>query len=129
VDKKLEKLLINKYPKFFRDMYGDMTKTCMHWGCDVGAGWFGIIDRTCKKIKKIVKSNPQFDFYFLQVKEKFGGLRLYSTGGNLEIGKLIQQAEDESYKTCEECGTKKDVLSEGSWIRTLCSSCRKSLTK
>lgn len=120
MDKKLEKKLMEKFPTFFKDMYGDMTKTCMHWGCMHGNGWYKILHNACKKIAKIDKGT----FYFEQIKEKFGRLRLYCTGGNEKISKIIRKAEDESCKTCEKCGTKKDVTVEGSWIQTLCKNCR-----
>ena len=125
MNKDLEKELINEFPTFFKDMYGDMTKTCMHWGCSCGKGWFKIIRKACRKVAKLDKGT----FYFLQIKEKWGRLCLYCTGGNEEIYKIMLKAEEESCKTCEKCGTKKDVTAEGSWIATLCSVCRKSLTK
>jgi len=40
------------------------------------------------------------------------------------ISDVITWAEHESTKTCEGCGTKKGVTSEGSWIKTLCPKCR-----
>lgn len=120
MDKNLEKKLMDEFPSFFRDMYGDMTKTCMHWGCAHGDGWFEILHNACKEIAKFDDGT----FYFEQIKEKFGGLRLYYAGGNEKIHKITTAAEDESYKTCEHCGTKEDVTTEGSWILTLCKMCR-----
>lgn len=120
MDKKLEKKLMEEFPTFFKDMYGDMTKTCMHWGCAHGDGWYKILHNACKKIAKIDKGT----FHFEQIKEKFGGLRLYCSGSNEEIFHIIDAAEKKSYKTCEHCGTKKNVTTEGSWILTLCKTCR-----
>jgi ribosomal protein S14 len=121
MNKDLEKKMIDEFPTFFKDMYGDMTKTCMHWGCAHGDGWFKLLHDACKKIAKLDKDKT---FYFLQIKEKFGGLRLYYSGGNEKIGKIIDDAEKKSYKTCEHCGTKRNVTTEGSWILTLCKTCR-----
>jgi hypothetical protein len=121
MDAKLEKKLMEEFPTFFKDMYGDPKVTCMAWGCAHGDGWWGIVYKACKKIAKLDKGT----FYFEQIKEKFGGLRLYYSGGNEEIFHIIDAAEKESYKTCEHCGTKKDVTTEGSWILTLCKKCRK----
>jgi hypothetical protein len=58
-----------------------------------------------------------------QVKEKFGGLRLYMTHGNEEIWKIIDRAEIESYKTCEECGKNGELRNDLPWHRTLCYDC------
>jgi len=63
----------------------------------------------------------------VQVKEKFGGLRFYISGGDDEVYGMISLAEHLSYKICEWCGTLKEVkvYSEG-WTRTLCPNCNKN---
>lgn len=57
-----------------------------------------------------------------QVKEKFSGLRFYMTNYNEEIEKLISEAEELSYRTCEHCGVPGKQRS-GGWIKTLCDDC------
>ena len=54
-----------------------------------------------------------------QVKEKFGALRFYYTGGNDEISGMVRMAESMSVLTCETCG-KPGEQRHGGWIRTLC---------
>jgi hypothetical protein len=119
MNKDLEKKLIDEFPMFFVDMYGDPMKTCMHWGCTCGDGWFNIIYEACKKIAAVDKGT----FKFTQIKEKFGGLRLYGPGDH-EIVKIINAAEIESYKVCEQCGKRENITTEGSWVQTLCKDCR-----
>ena len=121
--KELEKKLIDEFPTFFKDIYGDPRVTCMAFGCEIGDGWFDLIYDTCKKIAPL---DTEKKFHFLQVKEKFGGLRLYCAGGSREIYDITSQAEDGSYKICEHCGSKEEVTSEGSWITTLCKTCRET---
>jgi|SRR5581483_2190357 len=121
MNKDLEKKLIEEFPTFFKNIYGHPSKTCMAFGLDCGEGWYDLIYETCKKIKELDRDNT---FVFLQIKEKFGGLRLYCSGGNKEIGVIISKAEDESYKICEYCGTKENITTEGRWILTLCKDCR-----
>lgn len=60
-----------------------------------------------------------------QVKEKFGGLRFYYSGGDDYISGLKSMAESMSYVTCEECGNPGKPNS-GGWIRTLCTTHRPS---
>lgn len=55
----------------------------------------------------------------IQVKEKFGGLRFYYSGGDEYIRGLEKMAEAMSYRTCEKCGAP-GKPTEGGWIRTLC---------
>lgn len=54
-----------------------------------------------------------------QIKEKFGGLRFYVRGYRPYLDKVIQWAEAESYRTCEECG-RPGQLRQDSWMKTLC---------
>jgi hypothetical protein len=124
--------LVAKYPQIFQDIWGDMRETCMAWGIAVGPGWYNIVDKLCADIMAL---DPGPDFKAAQVKEKFGGLRFYCDGWpedkekREQIGRLIGEAENESVKTCEECGTKEGVTLEGSWILALCPSCRGSRKK
>ena len=60
----------------------------------------------------------------LQIKEKFGTLRYYVYGGDSYAHNAIRKAEDESYNTCEKCGSKENVETKGSWLKTLCNKCR-----
>ena len=92
----------------------------------VGKGWSQILITLCDKIITI---NDTIEV--MQVKEKFGGLRFYI--GNIhnrfdEIYVLIDKAVEESFKTCESCGTKRNVTTSGGWLRTLCKKCRKEKT-
>ena len=54
-----------------------------------------------------------------QVKEKFGTLRFYYTGGDDYISGLVSMAESMSGVTCEECGSPGKTHG-GGWVRTLC---------
>jgi hypothetical protein len=99
-----------RYPSLFDDSLISFN---------VGNGWRGILDRLCDKL---VNTKCKI----VQVKEKFGGLRFYVENETTEITHMIHEAELESYKTCEYCGTTKDVTTSGSWLKTLCESCNKT---
>lgn len=58
-----------------------------------------------------------------QVKEKFGSLRFYYSGGDDYIGGLVSMAESMSGITCEECGAPGETGGTG-WITTLCEKHR-----
>jgi len=57
-----------------------------------------------------------------QVKEKFGTLRFYYTGGDTHIDGLVSMAESMSGVTCEECGNIGKQRG-GGWVHTYCNSC------
>lgn len=47
----LDKALVQKYPRMFRDRYAPMTQTCMCWGFECGDGWYKILDSLCAQIE------------------------------------------------------------------------------
>lgn len=125
MNKELEKGLQERFPKQFRDLYGDMRETCMHWGCTCGQGWYGIIEQACAQIQEELDSHPELDFKWLQIKEKFGQLVLNGSGGNERIYEIIKKFQQKSLEVCEICSTDEgNITTKGSWIRTLCDDCR-----
>jgi hypothetical protein len=54
-----------------------------------------------------------------QVKEKFGTLRFYYSGGDDYISGLVSMAESMSGVTCETCGNPGKTVG-GGWLTTLC---------
>lgn len=122
----LDKKLCEKYPKIFSLRYGDMTSTAMCWGFEHGDGWYNILDRLCANIQSHIDwteknggAVPQV--IAEQVKEKFGALRFYYSGGDEYVRGLVDMAESMSGVTCEECGTP-GLRRGGGWIRTLCDT-------
>jgi hypothetical protein len=128
MDIKLQKKLLQKYPKIFRQKDLPIQQTCMCWGIECGSGWYNIIDTLCSKIQKICEAK-HINIEAVQVKEKFGGLRFYTNYSDDDIDKQIERAEEESYKTCESCGSLDKVTQTKGWIVTLCDKCMKTYKK
>ena len=57
-----------------------------------------------------------------QVKEKFGTLRFYYSGGDDYISGLVSMAESMTGVTCEECGNPGESRG-GGWIHVYCEPC------
>lgn len=124
----LDQKLFDKYPKLFRQKDLPMSQTCMCWGCEVGDGWFDILDEMCAKIQSYVdveqEKDPDFkQVEFTQVKEKFGGLRVYMDCYYDEVDKIVGEAERKAKKTCEDCSAP-GSLNRNGWITCLCDTCR-----
>jgi hypothetical protein len=85
----------------------------------VDSGWNDIIARLVVDLKEL-----GWDGGVLQVKEKFGGLRFYVNRETEAMHQRILEAENESFKTCEQCGAPGERR-DGSWIKTLCEACMK----
>lgn len=63
------------------------------------------------------------DCRITQLKEKFGGLRVYTEGTNDAAGEAIEAAEKLSFRICEQCGEFGVTRSRGGWLRTFCEPC------
>ena len=124
--KELQNKLFVRYPELFKQKDLPMAQTCMCWGIETGDGWYGLIDHMCAEIMDCCKQYHYEIPEFIQVKEKFGGLRVYTAYTTPEIDKIITEYEGISETVCEICG-EKGVLPEshGAWISTLCKECRK----
>lgn len=89
---------------------------------NVGAGWQPILDRLEERLNEVA---PGYEV--CQIKEKFGGLRYYvdlPEGADWDAAMdAVLAAEEESFRTCEECGAPGESKGPG-WIRTLCDPCR-----
>jgi len=116
--------LCTTFPKMFVNRYKPMTETTMCWGFECGDGWFNIINQLCANIQHHIDWKnrneevvPQVTVD--QVKEKFGSLRFYFTGGDEYIRGMATMAESMSGVTCEECGNPGSTVGRG-WLTTLC---------
>lgn len=95
----------------------------------VGKGWHKLVRDVFAKMPEGIK--------VVQVKEKFGGLRIYYQlkdhtqirviAGNEDwekMHKLVRDAEEKSFQTCENCGAPGSRTTDRRWIRTLCADCK-----
>jgi hypothetical protein len=81
-------------------------------------GWWGILNEVTDLIEEWRMDGP---VEILQVKEKFGGLRVYVNGVTSEQFDKLYEVADQSLKVCQICGKpgdRKDL--RGYWILTLC---------
>jgi hypothetical protein len=92
-------------------------------------GWLGIISSMCEVLENHLKRMGKFeDFKFAQIKEKFGGLRIYTDGYSDDFIKgVIDMAERMSYKTCEVTGNPGFLCRKGTLLKTLCPQMAESL--
>lgn len=146
--KELQDILIEEYPRLFvRHLKKDSDH---HYRIEVEDGWYNLIRSLCRTIQthvnnqvrigsKVVTSTDQYlevsqedlderKFFIqpevIQIKEKWGGLRVYLSGGDGFISGAITLAEDLSFEICEFCGApgKNQVLN--GWYKTTCKSCK-----
>lgn len=85
----------------------------------VGDGWFLLLSNMLSELHK-------FDVKLIQIKEKFGSLRVYCNINELSdtdcilVNNIIAKYETLSNSTCEECGSPGKRVSCHNWLRVLC---------
>jgi len=99
------------------------------FGFECGDGWYEILEQLLDHIDSYFKHKhkgvPE-GFCIAQIKEKFGGLRVYCDGADDVVHELINFASTLSYRTCEFCGSNQNVQQSQGWIVTACQNCIES---
>jgi hypothetical protein len=96
----------------------------------VGKGWHPLLERIFLALKPDVVYERKPKGYVIQVKEKFGTLRVYLGGVEMAwVDSYVDGLCDASSVICEDCGNPGRIrsLNEGrTWVRTLCDSCHQT---
>jgi len=135
--------------------YPDLMQKSQQDYIGVNAGWYTILDvlfeglsgdveRARYSLKfalenpdnKYIKPIPELEAALadaleklptiVQIKEKFGGLRVYADGGTEVHQAYINFAAAMAARTCEICGNPGE-LRDGGWMKTLCDEHHKEL--
>jgi hypothetical protein len=118
--------LAEKYPIFFGIARMPIEKGIpfnpIQLSIDVDAGWWKIVEEASAAIEKLNQETPNMEIQATQIKEKFGGLRIYTNYTTDEVEAIIEEAEKKAAVTCETCGGP-GSLKGGSWLYTLCDEC------
>jgi hypothetical protein len=97
---------------------------------EIPAGWYNLFLQMCGDIKPILEKYDMLDsFEFVQVKEKYNGLRCYH---NLdyqnvlackEIEHIINKYEYMAQFVCTRCGDIATCVMNKGWISSYCDEC------
>ena len=136
--------LISRFPRLFKGR----EPAC---GITTGAGWNALLTQLFDEIDHLLDDKQAALFHVRQVKQKFGGLRVYYGIGNSNemvldmltpagvtsirkpptvqgrfprdaVDQCIARAAALALDTCEVCGSPGALRRDG-WIRVLCDSC------
>ncbi len=112
---------IEKHPKWF-----DRTRIDIEDGHE---GWRRLIDTAFSSVEQILLDYPRASFRIVQVKEKFGALRIYfrEEGFPAEVSarlhEIMQAANDQSSYVCEICGASARLGKQRGCVSVRCPSC------
>jgi hypothetical protein len=126
----LDKMLCEKYPKMMVNRHKSMQETTMCWGFECDDGWYNILNQLMSQIQHHIdwqqdrkerfnQGDGCIQVTLDQVKEKFGTLRIYYSGGDDYIRGLVSMAQAMSGSTCEVCGNAGKFRGK-SWFYTSC---------
>ena len=95
---------------------------------ECGKGWWPLIDKVAAAIDSFNAEHPEIPVEVSQIKQKFGGLRIYHYNAPEDLRQLIDEAVAASWRTCEKCGSTTGVTTNLEGYRlTLCPDCRKEI--
>ena len=89
---------------------------------ECGVGFHELIYRMCVEITELYEDNID-KISILEIKEKFGGLRVTPSTSNKELDDIIEEYEQLSKSTCEICGAEGKLIKDGYWIKVRCEEC------
>lgn len=84
-------------------------------GTEVDPGWLPLVNETHLWLKERYPN-----YRIVQIKEKFGTLRYYAEGVDMEGQQYIAEQENKSAEICEECGEPGALNKERGWWKTQC---------
>jgi hypothetical protein len=97
-----------------RERLGDLGTAC---DISIEPGWVGIIEKLYAALERLP---PDERPVILQIKEKFGELRVYVAGSDRRVEDAIRRAEGEAARSCQFCGCRGRMRRSAGWYATLC---------
>jgi hypothetical protein len=129
--KNRNKKLVEEYPFLLpRNVWTDKLHKDYNyeytWYDDIDKGWqIGFGKLLLEDLKQaLVETNYLYDFRFMQIKEKYGSLRLYCNGIPQEVHDVLRKYEFISEYVCIQCGSPNAyVVNDYGWYLPLCKDC------
>jgi hypothetical protein len=110
------------------DYFRHLFYTERFCGFECNKGWLPLLTRTLIQLDDLVRverqSDPDYTIGISQVKEKWGGLTIYTRNATDAMDAIINAAENESYSICEKCGKPGHLNTPYSqWRMVRCDEC------
>jgi len=117
-----QEILKSKYPKLFPTSLSAEGKFTTGFQCQ--DGWFTLLDNLFGSIYRYCSSDNKEYPYLVYLKSKFGYLAIHFENSDEVIFGMKHMASHMSTRTCEFCGTMRNVgQTQMPWIYTCCELC------
>ncbi|WP_419885677.1 hypothetical protein [Paenibacillus sp. B-A-8] len=94
------------------------------YGFSIGDGWYDLIENLFSEIEVVYRvKGREVDLEIVQIKERFGVLKVYFYGGLDELYELAHKYEELSLSVCYDCGGQGQHRRIGFWWITMCDNC------
>jgi hypothetical protein len=97
--------------------HGPMRQGASTIVCECGPGWYDMLDGV---LAFASETELRAGWKVSQLKEKYGGLRIYHTGAPDDVEEMIDAAEHLSEHVCDVCGAPGKKSNGRGWITTRC---------
>ena len=115
----LTQKLYDTYSSLFVGKNETVMTNLMPFGLECGDGWYKIIDQACAHLLQLAEYQGNYP-KFMQIKSKFGGLRMYMAGATELQYIIVKYTETQSHHICEACGEGGHMRSSKHWVSVLC---------
>ena len=112
--------LVAEFPRLFRGQVPARS--------DLDPGWVELVRRALRRIDAMLTDDQAQLVNVRQAKEKWGELRLYVFGFDLDeptrarIAGAVEEARAESLMTCARCGQPGELRTDFPYVQTLCDA-------
>lgn len=124
----LEQALLQKYPRILAGHPRGLQPSPGFRGFEHDDGWMALLESGLELIQWHTEQatdaadDPVPAVTVQQVKEKFGSLRFYYSGGDAFVAGVVAMMTAISLKTCEICGDAGQCRGREGNVKTLCPS-------
>lgn len=113
--------LFERFDHLYRGRHLPLDQNRMSEGFDCGDGWYDLIHELSEQIEAYCQTHPEAaDVIVMQVKQKFGELRVYVQPRIPAVEAMIEVARERSRRTCELTGQPGVRCSREGYDLTLC---------
>lgn len=109
-----EREAFSRHPRLFR--------TDTRIDIPIGSGWHAILTNLFDELSQLQQEAPRA-FHIVQIKEKFGTLRVHLSYPTDATNAAIDRASLLSATICEFCGAPSTIRNRDGWLTTQCDAC------
>lgn len=113
----LQEQLYEKYPRILASLGNPSSPASCSTDC--GDGWYRLVERLLDCVQDLADEQGAMQHVAVQVKEKFGSLRVHWVASDERVDAMTVFAQALSCFICEQCGNPATRDTNG-WIRTRC---------